>query len=70
MAEKTHLTGFVVVNNIILNREKVACLVLDPGGELKVTVFLSTGEKLYFIGKEDTDVWAAFDIDKKSWRDE
>ena len=70
MAEKTHLTGFVVVNNIILNREKVACLVLDPGGELKVTVFLSTGEKLYFIGKEATDVWAAFDIDKKSWRDE
>lgn len=62
--------NFIVVNNAIIDRDKVSCLIQDPAGELRVTVYFDNGERLNFVGKEAADVWKEFDVDKKSWRDE
>lgn len=55
------MSDFVVIANTIIDREKVACLIQDPDGEHKVTVYLDSGQEIVFKGSEAAEVWRAFD---------
>jgi hypothetical protein len=55
------MSQFVTINNIILDKEKVACLILDEQGKQEIIVYLDTGEHLKFTGAEAALIWKEFD---------
>lgn len=55
------MSTFVTVNNVVIDKTKVSCLIQDPQGEHKVTVYFDNGQEVAFVGAEAAEVWKAFD---------
>ena len=62
-ASATNDRNFVTVNNVVLDRSKVTCLIQDPDGEHKVVVYYDSGDKVTFSGSEAALVWKEFDTE-------
>lgn len=57
------MAEFVIINNVILDKEKVVCLIQDPQGEHRVVVWFDSGDKVTFEGSEAALVWQEFDAE-------
>lgn len=52
---------FITVNNVILDKEKVVCIIQDDKGAHRVTVWFNDGRELTFEGSEAAELWRHFD---------